>query len=75
MKLTNKQIDFLNQNKVVVLGTSDKKAKPRCIFVETNLVYFDKIIITDNEMKITRKNILENPQFLFWLLRKTIVIV
>jgi len=62
MRLTNKQIDFLNQNKIIILGTADRNAKPRCILVETNLVYFDKIIVTDNEMKITRKNILQNPQ-------------
>jgi len=62
MKLTNKQVDFLKRQKIVILGTTDKKLKPRCILVEMNLIYFDKIIITDNEMNTTRKNILKNPQ-------------
>lgn len=70
MKLTNKQVDFLNRQKIVVLGTADLKAEPRCIFVEMNMVYYDKMIITDNEMKKTKKNILENPQVFILAFKK-----
>jgi len=60
MKLTEKQLDLLNRRKIVVLATSNLENKPRAIFVEVNQVKDDKIIITDNEMKTTRKNLLEN---------------
>lgn len=62
MKLTEKQLDLLNRKKIIVLATTDSNKKPRAIFVEVNQVKNDKIIITDNEMEITRKNILENKQ-------------
>ena len=70
MGLTKKQINLLNRQKVVVLGTANLKSEPRCIFVEVNMVYSDKIIITDNEMKTTRKNILENPQVFILAFKK-----
>lgn len=62
MKLTKKQIGLLNRRKIVVLATADLKAKPRAIFVEINKAGDDNIIITDNEMIMTRKNLLENRQ-------------
>ena len=62
MKLTKKQIDLLNRRKIVVLATSNLKAKPRAIFVEVNRAKDNQIIITDNEMKTTRRNLLENNQ-------------
>ncbi len=60
MKLTEKQLDLLNRRKLVVLATSSLDGKPRAIIVEVNQVKDDKIIITDNEMETTRKNLLEN---------------
>ena len=62
MQLTPKQLDLINKKKVVVLATADKRSKPRAILVEVNKAEADKLIITDNEMKITKKNILENNQ-------------
>ena len=60
MKLTKKQIDLLKRKTIVALATSDLNYKPRVIFVEVNQVKDNLIIITDNEMKITKKNLLEN---------------
>ena len=60
MKLTEKQLDLLSRRKIVVLATANSQARPRAIFVEVNRAKDDKIIITDNEMETTRKNLLEN---------------
>jgi len=60
MELNEKQVDLLNRRKTVILATADLKGEPRAIFVEVNKAEGDKMIITDNEMKITRKNLLEN---------------
>jgi len=60
MELTEKQLDLLKRRKIVVLATSSLDGKPRAICVEINQVKGDKIIITDNEMEVTRKNLLEN---------------
>ena len=62
MQLTKKQIDLLNRRKNVVLTTASLQGKPRSIFVEVNQVKDDKIVITDNVMVTTRKNLLENKQ-------------
>lgn len=62
MKLTKEQIDLLSRRGVVVLATSSLQGKPRAIFVEINQVEGDRIIITDNEMVTTQKNLLENKQ-------------
>lgn len=62
MKLATKQIDLLKRRKIVVLATADLKGKPRAIFVEVNQVKDNKIIITDNEMVVTRKNLLKNKE-------------
>ncbi len=62
MILTQKQIDLLSKQTIVVLATAGASAKPRAIFVEVNRAGRDKLIITDNEMEITRKNILENKK-------------
>lgn len=62
MKLTEKQIDLLNRRKIAVLATSSLGAKPQAILVEINQAKDDQIIITDNEMAITKNNLLENKQ-------------
>ena len=62
MKLTKEQIDLLNRRKIIILATSSLKGDPRAIFVEANQAKDDKIIITDNEMETTRRNLLENKQ-------------
>ena len=62
MNLTDKQINLLNRQKVVVLATSSRAGRPHAIFVEVNRVNDDKIIITDNLMTATKKNFLENKQ-------------
>ena len=60
MELSEKQLDLLARKKLVVLATSGSDDKPRAIIVEVNKAESDKIIITDNEMEITRKNLLGN---------------
>lgn len=60
MQLTEKQSDLLKRQNIVVLATSDNKGQPRAIFVEINKVEDDKIIFTDNEMEVTKENLLEN---------------
>lgn len=61
MKLSKEQINFINKNYVAIFTTCNTKNKPNSIFVEICKVEdADKIIITDNEMKTTRKNLLEN---------------
>ena len=60
MKLTKKQIDLLKRRTIIALATSDLNYKPRAIFVEVNQAKDNQIVITDNEMKITKKNLLEN---------------
>ena len=62
MELTEKQLDLLGRRSIVVLATSDSQNKPRAIFVEANQAKGDQIIITDNQMGITRQNLLENKQ-------------
>jgi len=60
MRFTEKQSDLLKRRKIVVLATSSLDRLPRAIFVEVNQVKDDKIVVTDNEMEITRNNLLEN---------------
>ena len=60
MKLTDKQLDILVRNKIVILSTSSIDRKPRAIFVELNKVEDDKIIIANNQMETTSKNLIEN---------------
>ncbi|TRZ64076.1 MAG: hypothetical protein D4Q79_02360 [Spirochaetia bacterium] len=62
MNLTKQQIDLLSERKVVALATSGANAVPRVIFVEVNSADEDEIIITDNFMETTKKNILENKK-------------
>lgn len=60
MELTKKQLDLLSRRNLVILATSSLNGKPRAIIVEANKVKKDKIIITDNEMGVTRNNLLVN---------------
>lgn len=60
MQLNKKQLELLNRRKLVVLTTSNKDGEPRAIIVEVNRVEGHKIIITDNEMRATKNNFLEN---------------
>jgi len=60
MKLNKKQSDLLERRKMVVLATSDLQAMPSAIFVEVNYAKDNEIIITDNEMKRTKNNLLKN---------------
>lgn len=59
MKLNEKQLDLLTRRNLVVLATSNSD-NPRAIIVEANKVEDDRIIITANEMQITKENILAN---------------
>lgn len=62
MELTDKQIDLLKRRKIIALATSSLQGKPQVTFVEINKINSDQIIITDNEMFTTRKNLLKNKQ-------------
>jgi len=59
-KLSDKQKDLLKRRNIVVFATSDLQNKPRSVFVEVNQADDEEIIITDNEMAITKNNFLEN---------------
>ena len=58
--LTDDQLNFFKENNIVVLATANKDGQPRAILVEANKTENDKIIVTDNEMEMTRQNILNN---------------
>ena len=60
MILTKKDKDFLNKNYTIILSTSDLKNRINSVFVEICKIENDNIIITDNEMKTTKNNLLEN---------------
>jgi len=60
MQLTQKQINLINHQETVILATSNMNNEPRAIYVEINKVDGDELVITDNHMKITKNNILEN---------------
>ncbi|MBI5148928.1 pyridoxamine 5'-phosphate oxidase family protein [Candidatus Pacearchaeota archaeon] len=55
------------ENKILILATS-KNNKPHQIAVEVNKILGKQILITDNMMKETRKNILKNKNvsLIFW---------
>ena len=58
--MTEDQIKFILQHRTVILASADKTSRPRAIFVEVNKADKEEIVITDNEMKITKENILAN---------------
>lgn len=60
MELTEKQLELLSRRNLVILATANHNAEPRAIIVEANKAEKDKIIITDNQMGITRDNLLSN---------------
>ena len=60
--LTDDQIKFLEANRIAVLSTVSKDGQPRSIFVEASRFDTDQIIITDNYMKITKQNLLDNSK-------------
>jgi uncharacterized pyridoxamine 5'-phosphate oxidase family protein len=56
------------KNKIVALATIDFENKPHNIAVEVNDFKNNKVIITNNQMKKTFKNIKNNPyvSIIFW---------
>ena len=62
MELTPKQLDLLVRRNLVVLATAGADGQPRAIIVELNKAEGDKLIITDNEMGLTRENLLINKK-------------
>jgi len=60
MQLTKKQKELLSRRNLIVLATSGLDEQPRAIIVEINNTEEDKIIITDNEMGVTKDNLLVN---------------
>lgn len=62
MILTTDQVRLIEGNNIIVLATANKYGQPRAILAEANVVQERKIVITDNQMSITKQNIIENPQ-------------
>lgn len=60
MWLSKKQCDFLKRRKLAILATANSKGEPRAIIVEVNKAESERIIITDNQMGRTKRNLLEN---------------
>ncbi|MDD5192609.1 MAG: pyridoxamine 5'-phosphate oxidase family protein [Candidatus Nanoarchaeia archaeon] len=56
------------ENKIVAFSTITKDNKPHSIAVEVNKIIDDCILITNNQMKTTIKNIKNNPyvSLVFW---------
>src|SRR4030043_353151 len=56
------------EKKIVAIATVDKKNKPHNIAIQINKIQGDKIILTDNYMKLTVENIKNNPNvsLVFW---------
>lgn len=61
MNLTTEQIGIIEENKLVVLATTNKYGQPRAIFVGYPKCLGGKIVLVDNFMNITKINIIENP--------------
>ncbi len=59
MTFGEKSINLI-ENNLLFLATSSKKIKPHVIVVACVKVLDNKILITDNFMKITKDNVLEN---------------
>lgn len=59
MNISDKYKIIIEKN-LVFVSTSSKKGKPHLIVCASVKIFNDKILITDNYMKITKKNILEN---------------
>ncbi len=74
MELTEKQELFLQQNSLAVLATADLENQPRAILVGINSVNKNELVITDNEMQLTKIICWRTPRFLFWLMAKIIII-
>lgn len=62
MELSNKQKELFSHIEFVVFSTSNTLNQPRSIIVQVNKAEDDRIIITDNEMRITRENLLKNDK-------------
>jgi len=62
MKLSEKQKELLSRIKFVVFSTSSNLNQPRSTIVQVSKAEDDRIIITDNEMRITRENLLKNDK-------------
>ncbi len=59
-------MDLLNDNKkliesnLIFISTSSKSSKPHVIVCQDCKVFENKLLITDNYMKVTKDNLLEN---------------
>ncbi|MCL1891671.1 MAG: pyridoxamine 5'-phosphate oxidase family protein [Alphaproteobacteria bacterium] len=62
MNLTQKQIDFINENEWVVFATASNTGNPRAAVVMPSRVEPDRIILSNVQMGKSEKNIRENGQ-------------
>ncbi|MDR1360825.1 MAG: pyridoxamine 5'-phosphate oxidase family protein [Rickettsiales bacterium] len=62
MKLTQKQIDFIYENKNMVFATASADGQPRAIMVEPSIVEADRIYLCDMQMVVSQNNVLKNPK-------------
>lgn len=60
--LTEKQLEFLKNQKYAVFTTSNLSLQPHSIFVEINKIENNSIIITDNFMNTSVENIKGNKK-------------
>jgi predicted pyridoxine 5'-phosphate oxidase superfamily flavin-nucleotide-binding protein len=68
LKISTKQKKII-ENNVIALATSDKKGNINVVAIAcVKIIDDDKLLITDNFMNKTRKNILENEKVAvaFW---------
>ncbi len=60
--LNKNQIKFIESNNIVVLATADDKSTRRAIFVEADYISENRIVISNNAMKVTENNLKTNDK-------------
>lgn len=71
-----KEIKNKIEKSIIALATCDRKGNPHNIAVACVKIKEDKIIITDNYMQKTKKNIKNNPNIalVFWGMKRALVL-
>jgi len=62
MNLSQKQIDFINDNEWLIIATADMSGQPRACVVIPSRVEAGRLILSDVQMGKTNKNIQSNPK-------------
>ncbi len=61
MTLTTDQEKLIEGNNIIVLATADQYGQPRAVFMGYPKCINHRIVLVDNFMNITKRNIVENP--------------